>query len=183
MTQNIPLSKIVLSKDNPRKAFCEKELSLLSASIKAFGVLEPVLVTPKKGKYELVFGERRVRACQNLGLSEIPAMVQDLSADKVHEIRLVENLQRADLNPLEEAQGFEKLRKLGLSLEEISDRASKPKPFVEKRLALLELQDTSHRLVYTCSKVVIGLVAILEEQDCVLDVVALLLPRAAEGKV
>ncbi|MEM6398777.1 MAG: ParB/RepB/Spo0J family partition protein [Cyanobacteria bacterium P01_D01_bin.116] len=116
----IPISQIKLPASQPRRYFDPQRLEELSASIKELGILEPLLVRPlSKNKYELVAGERRFKAAQIAGLTEVPVIVREMDDTITHQVRLVENLQREDLNPLEETEGILELIaiKLGTSLD------------------------------------------------------------------
>ncbi len=107
----LPLSKIVPNKDQPRKLFKPEELAELSDSISQNGVLQPLLVRKKGMNYEIVAGERRYQAAKLAGLKEVPVIIKDISDDEVFKLALIENLQRSDLSPLEEARGYKQLIK------------------------------------------------------------------------
>ena len=140
-----PINAIVPSPTNPRKTFNEAALKELTASVKDHGVVQPILVRViKDGKYELVAGERRWRASKAAGLSEIPATVRELSDGQVLEIQVIENLQRDDLHPLEEAEGYETLMKSApdgkrFTVDEIAARVNKSRAYVYAKLKLLAL--------------------------------------------
>jgi len=124
--RTIKLSEIIPDPDQPRHHFDEESLAELTASIQAHGVLQPIVVIPYKGKYQIVAGERRFRASQAAGKTSIPALVRTLSAQHKLELSLIENIQRRDLNPLETATAYEKLRvQFNLTLEEIGTRVAK----------------------------------------------------------
>ncbi len=127
----------------PRKAFDEKALNELAESISQYGVLQPLLVRPRKdGSYQIVAGERRWRAAKKAGLKEIPVTVRDLSDDETAAIALIENLQREDLNPIEQAQGLSELiETYGLTQEEAAYRVGKSRPAVANSLRLLKLPE------------------------------------------
>lgn len=129
--------------DQPRKVFDTEALSALSASIAAYGLIEPIIVrTSSGGFYEIVAGERRWRAAKMAGLTEIPAIIGEYDDKKTAEIALIENIQREDLNPVEEAMGYKALiDKYGFSQEEISKRIGKSRPAVTNSLRLLELPE------------------------------------------
>ena len=121
--RHIKLSDIAADPDQPRRAFDEVALDELAASIKQHGVLQPIVVTPHKGGYMIVAGERRFRASEKLKLDTIPAIVRTLSNQHKLEVSLIENLQRRDLNPLETATAYLKLRdQFNLTLDEIGER-------------------------------------------------------------
>ncbi len=140
-----PIEQIVPGRHQPRKRFDEKGLLELAQSIKEEGVLQPLLVRPREGKagrFELVAGERRWRAAQRAGLKEVPIIVRKLDDSKALEISLVENLQREDLNPIEEAEGFRRLTvDFGYSQEQVAERVGKDRSTVTNTLRLLKLPD------------------------------------------
>jgi len=109
--QHIPLDRIIEAGKNPRKQVDDAALGELAESIKQSGVLHPIIVRPSNGKFELVAGWRRWKASRKAGLETIPATVRELTDEQAEEIRLVENLQREDVHPLDEAAGIQKLRK------------------------------------------------------------------------
>ncbi|MBD1853915.1 ParB/RepB/Spo0J family partition protein [Cyanobacteria bacterium FACHB-502] len=119
--QSLPISSIVLPPSQPRRYFDPEKLRQLTESVRQHGVLEPVLVRPagKEGLYELVAGERRFRAAQEVGLTDIPVTVRELSDEEALQLALVENLQREDLNPVEETEGILQLLALRLKIEPI----------------------------------------------------------------
>jgi len=133
----------------PRKAFDESALSELAESISQYGILQPLLVRPRKdGSYQIVAGERRWRAAKMAGLKEVPVTVRDLSDDETAAIALIENLQREDLNPIEQAQGLSELiDSYGLTQEEAAYRVGKSRPAVANVLRLLKLPDDIRKLV------------------------------------
>ncbi len=139
--REIPISQISPNRLQPRQDFDPEKLAELAASIREHGLVQPVVVRPVDGGYELIVGERRWRACQQAGLRVIPAVVKDLDSDAdVLEVALVENLQREDLNPLEEASAFRYLiEELGLTQEEVSRRVGRSRPQVANTLRLLNL--------------------------------------------
>ncbi len=108
---NIPLDKIKPNKYQPRFHFAEGKIKELADSIKEKGIVQPILVSAKEEGYELIAGERRWRASQIAGLKEIPALVRKMSEREVFEISLIENIQREDLNPLEEAEAYQRISK------------------------------------------------------------------------
>lgn len=132
---------ILRNPNQPRRHFAEAELNELADSIRAHGVLQPILVRPLSGgKYEIVAGERRWRAAQLAGLTEIPALVRDLDDVEILEIAIVENVQRADLNAIEEAQGYQALiDRFGRTQQEIADAIGKSRPHIANTLRLLAL--------------------------------------------
>lgn len=144
----LSVSDLVANRDQPRKEFDETELRELSDSIKTLGVLQPILVRaqttdaePGKNRgYEIVAGERRFRAAQLAGLTQVPVIIRHLSEREVVEIALVENVQRADLSPLEEARGYNRLcEEFGLTQREIAERVGKDRATIANFLRLLAL--------------------------------------------
>jgi len=143
--KHLPIAAIRPNPHQPRKEFDPEALEDLSNSIKSQGVLQPVLVRPLTGEaaaYELVAGERRMRASKMAGLTEIPALVRVLTDMETLAIALIENLQRADLNAIEEARGFQQLLKdFGLSQEELARQVGKSRSALANSLRLLNLPD------------------------------------------
>ena len=136
-----PIHQIDPNPYQPRQEFDEAELPELADSIALHGVIQPILVTPnKQGRYTLVAGERRWRASRKAGLKEIPCIVRDMSDRALHEIALIENLQRVNLNPVEEAESISMLMKeYGLTQEAVSERVGKSRPAVANALRILSL--------------------------------------------
>ncbi|MCG0277060.1 MAG: ParB/RepB/Spo0J family partition protein [Thermanaeromonas sp.] len=139
--QLLPVDSIIPGKHQPREDFDEEKLAELVDSIRVHGVIQPVIVRPVgEGRYELVAGERRWRACKAAEVKEIPALVRELDERQVREIALIENVQREDLNPLEEARAYEALMvEYGLTQEEIASRVGKSRPVIANALRLLQL--------------------------------------------
>jgi ParB family chromosome partitioning protein len=139
----IEIHKIRPNSFQPRRRFDEEKLNELAESIKEHGVVQPVVVRPVgPGKYELVVGERRLRACQRLGLVKIPAVVKEFSDGQMMEIALVENIQRQDLNPVEEAVAYKRLmEEFKLTQEQVSQKISKSRSFIANMVRLLNLPD------------------------------------------
>lgn len=137
----IDISLINVNEKQPRKFFSEEKLVELAASIKEHGVVQPIVVRPiSAGGYELVAGERRWRACRKLGIKRIPAVIKDVSEREMAEIALIENIQREDLNPVEEAVAYKTLiEEHGLTQEELSSRVGKSRPFIANTVRLLNL--------------------------------------------
>src|SRR5882762_5737657 len=132
----------------PRGIFDEAKLDELAQSISANGVVQPLIVRPKGGRFELIAGERRWRAAQRAGLTRIPAVVQNVSDDKVLELALIENIQREDLNPIEEARAYKKLiETLGLTQEVVAERVGRDRSYVTNYLRLLRLPDDLQELL------------------------------------
>lgn len=145
---NLPLSKIKPNKGQPRKKFKPEELEELADSIKQNGVLQPLLVRKKGASYEIVAGERRYQAAKMAGLSEVPVIIREISDDDVFKLALIENLQRSDLSPLEEAQGYRQLiNDKGLTQEELAKILSKSRSAITNTLRLLDLPQEVQELV------------------------------------
>ncbi len=140
-TNTLPLNEIIPNKEQPRKTFDEGALQELSESIKQHGVLQPLLVRPlTTGGYQLVAGERRWRASRMAGLKEVPVVVKELTDTETMEIAIIENLQREDLNPIEEAEGLQALiDKCGFTQEEVATSVGKSRPAIANSLRLLRL--------------------------------------------
>ena len=147
--RTIKLSEIVPDPEQPRRHFDQTGLDELTASIQAHGVLQPIVVVPKGGKYQIVAGERRYRASQAAGKDSIPALVRTLSNQHKLELSLIENIQRRDLNPLETATAYAKLRdQFNLTLEEIGVRVGgKSVSAVSNTLRLLKLDEDVKKAV------------------------------------
>ena len=141
--RHIKLSEIVTDPDQPRRSFDELSIEELSASIREHGVLQPIVVAPHEGAYMVVAGERRYRAAVKAGLDKIPALVRTLTNQHKLEISLIENLQRRDLNPLETATAYLKLRdQFNLTLDQIGDRVGGKTPgTISNTLRLLRLPE------------------------------------------
>lgn len=136
----LSISKIQPNKDQPRKTFDEQELQELADSISQNGILQPLLVRPKGSGYEIVAGERRYQAAKLAGLSEVPVIIREISDADVFKLALIENLQRSDLSPLEEARGYRQLiNAQGLTQEELAHALSKSRSTITNTLRLLDL--------------------------------------------
>ena len=147
-TSDIRLSEIEPSRDQPRKTFDQQAISALADSIREHGVLQPILVRPIAGGYKIIAGERRWRAAKEAGLTEIPAIVKELGDAQAAQIALIENLQREDLNPIEEAQGYDRLMKaFDMTQEQVSQAVGKSRPAVANSLRLLKLDEKTVELV------------------------------------
>lgn len=141
--QTLKISQIEPNRSQPRRSFDEEALGELAESIREHGVLQPILVRPQiYGGYQIVAGERRYRASRMAGLSEIPAIVRELSDSETMQIALIENLQRRDLSPLEEAKGYKTLMdEYNFSQEEVARTVGKSRPAVANTLRLLSLPE------------------------------------------
>ena len=139
----IPIEKIQPNRDQPRKAFSEEELSELKNSIESKGLLQPIIVREKGGYYEIVAGERRWRAAQLAQLHEIPALIKELTDIEVLEIAIIENIQRSNLNPYEEALGYKQLlEKFNYTQEELASNLGKSRVYITNLTRLLNLPDS-----------------------------------------
>ena len=147
--RGIPIDLVQRNPGQPRKHFDEGELNELANSIRSHGILQPILVRPiPGGKFEIVAGERRWRAAQRAGLHSIPAVVRELNEVEVLEISIVENVQRTDLNPIEEAQGFQALiDRFGRTQQDIAEAVGKSRPHIANMLRLLTLPDDLQEMV------------------------------------
>lgn len=136
----LPIAQIKPNKGQPRKSFKEEDLSELTDSIRQNGVLQPLLVRKKGNEYEIVAGERRYQAAKAAGLDEVPVIIREVSDEDVFKLALIENLQRSDLTPLEEARGYRQLIKdKGLTQEELAHILSKSRSSITNTLRLLDL--------------------------------------------
>ena len=142
------IDEIHPNKGQPRKRFKEDELEELADSIRQNGVLQPLLVRKVGSSYEIVAGERRYQAALRAGLKELPVIIREISDDEVFKLALIENLQRSDLSPLEEANGYRQLiKEKGLTQEELAKILSKSRSTITNTLRLLDLPEEVQRLV------------------------------------
>jgi ParB family chromosome partitioning protein len=140
MVRKVPLGEVVPSPLQPRKEFAPEQLSELKESIREHGIIQPLIVRSVDGKLELIAGERRFRASRELGLKEVPVLIRTASDKDVLEMALIENLQRENLNPLEEGQAYFRLSKeFGLKQEDIAQRVGKNRATVANAIRLLDL--------------------------------------------
>ena len=136
----IELEKLVPNRFQPRKSFNE-DISELAESIRAHGVLQPITVRPLGEKYEIVMGERRYRACEKLGMHKIPCMIVEMNDQEAMEVALIENLQRQDLNPIEEALSYKKILEAGyITQDQLAQRIGKTQSTIANKLRLLSLE-------------------------------------------
>ena len=144
----IKISMIEPNREQPRKKFDEDALQELSESIKQYGILQPLLVSDKKDYYEIVAGERRWRAAKMAGLKEVPVVVKEFSTQEIVEISLIENIQREDLNPVEEAMAYKRLiDEFHLKQDEIAERVSKSRTAVTNSMRLLKLDSRVQQMM------------------------------------
>lgn len=147
--QEINIDEIVVNNKQPRKDFDEEKLEELAASMEQHGVLQPVILRKIGRGYELVAGERRWRAAAKAGIKKIPAVVKELSDGDVLEIALIENLQREDLNPIEEASAYKQLMdEFGLTQEELAKRVGKSRSQIANTLRLLNLEEEILKFIF-----------------------------------
>ncbi len=193
-TEKVKLVDIVPNKDQPRKKFNDESLSELADSILQHGVIQPLLVRPLSGgTYQLVAGERRWRASRMAGLKEVPVVIKDLSDEEASVITMIENLQREDLNPIEEADGIKYLMiKYGLTQEEVSERVGKSRSAVANSLRLLKLPESiteyvrdgiisaghaksllpledEEKMIYLCNRIIAENLSVRETEKIVKD--------------
>ncbi len=148
IVSRIPLDLVDPNPLQPRTAFQPERLQELADSIRANGIIQPLVVRPRDGRYQLVAGERRWRAARLAGIADVPVSVQDIPDDRLLEISLVENIQREDLNPIEVAHAFDRLaRDLQLSHDEIAQRTGKDRSSITNTLRLLKLPADIQALV------------------------------------
>lgn len=142
-------SRIIPNPQQPRKVFEPEALAELVHSIKEFGVLQPIVVRPRQDDFELIMGERRFRAAKEAGLTAIPAVIRDTTDENMLRDALLENLHRADLNPLEEASAYKQLLEdFGITQEQLADRLGRSRPQITNTLRLLRLPiDVQQKLV------------------------------------
>jgi len=146
----VAVEDIVSNPDQPRRHFDEETLAALADSIRRYGVLQPLVVRAAGARYELIAGERRLRAAQRAGLERVPVVLREASPERRFELALIENLQREDLSPLEEAEAYRRLiDEFGLTQEEIAMRVGKSRPAIANALRLLGLPDSVKAQVET----------------------------------
>jgi ParB family chromosome partitioning protein len=144
----LPIEQIHADRANPRRSFDEASLEELATSLKHQGVLQPILVRKDGRGYRIIAGERRWRAAQKAGLAELPVIIREASDAEAYELALVENIQRADLNPLEEAEAYRRLvEERKLTQEQVADRVGKDRSSVANSLRLLHLPNEVKQLV------------------------------------
>ena len=144
----VKIAKVEPNRDQPRKNFDEDALQELADSIKQFGLLQPILVQERKDYYEIIAGERRWRAAKIAGLKEIPVIIRNYSDQEIVEISLIENIQREDLNPIEEAQAYKRLlEEFHLKQDEVAERVSKSRTAVTNSMRLLKLCDGVQQII------------------------------------
>jgi len=146
--KNIKIRLVEPNRDQPRKEFDEEALAELTESIKVHGIIQPLIVVQKGDHYEIVAGERRWRAAKLAGLKEVPVIIKDYTEREIAEISLIENIQRADLNPIEEAEAYQKLiNDYNLTQEALSERVSKNRTVITNAMRLLRLPEEVRQLL------------------------------------
>lgn len=144
----VDINMVEPNREQPRKNFDEDSLLELAESIKQFGLLQPILVQDRKTYYEIIAGERRWRASKLAGLKKVPVIIRNLTEQEIVEISLIENIQREDLNPIEEALAYKKLlTEFNLKQDEVADRVSKSRTAVTNSMRLLKLCDEVQQMV------------------------------------
>lgn len=142
------INKVEPNRDQPRKKFDEDALNDLADSIKQFGVLQPLLVQERDDYYEIIAGERRWRAAKKAGIKQLPVIIKKLTEQEIMEISLIENIQREDLNPIEEALAYKRLlTEFNLKQDEVADRVSKSRTTITNSMRLLKLSDKVQQMV------------------------------------
>lgn len=144
----LKLTEIEPNREQPRKVFEEDSLLELAESIKQYGVIEPLLVQKRDDYYEIIAGERRWRAAKLAGVKDVPVVIKDYSPQEIVEVALIENLQREDLNPIEEALAYQRLSKeFGLKQDEVAEKVSKSRTAVTNSMRLLKLDKRVQQMV------------------------------------
>ena len=144
----VKITMVEPNRKQPRKNFDEDALQELSDSIKQFGLIQPILVQDRKDHYEIIAGERRWRAAKMAGLKEVPVIIRNYTEREIMEISLIENIQREDLNPIEEAQAYKRLlEEFHLKQDEVAERVSKSRAAVTNSMRLLKLTDEVQQML------------------------------------
>ncbi len=146
--KTLRVSELEPNRDQPRKQFSEESISALADSIQQYGMLQPILVRPMGLNYQIVAGERRWRAARMLGLDEVPVIIRELSDEETMAVALIENLQRENLNPIEEASGYVSLiENYGMTQEEVSKQVGKSRSAIANAMRLLQLPEEIRNMV------------------------------------
>ncbi|MBR3308605.1 MAG: ParB/RepB/Spo0J family partition protein [Lachnospiraceae bacterium] len=141
-------SQLEPNKDQPRKKFDEEAIEELAQSIKQYGIIQPIIVCKKDDYYQIIAGERRWRAAKKAGIREVPVVVKEYTDKEIAEISLIENIQREDLNPIEEAKSYKRLiDEYKLTQEELSERVSKSRTEIANKMRLLKLHDEVQKML------------------------------------
>ena len=145
----LSLDELMPNPDQPRSNFDQDALSALADSISKEGLLQPILVRPKDGKYQIIAGERRYHACKMAGLEKVPVRILDMNEEETLRVALIENLQRSDLNAIEEARGYKNLMQVGnLTQAQVAEAVSKSRSAIANSLRLLELPEDIQAYLY-----------------------------------
>lgn len=146
--KTLKITELEPNPNQPRRHFEEDPLQELSDSIKEFGIIQPIVVTPKKGYYEIIAGERRWRAARMAGLKEVPVIIRNYTDQEIVEISLIENIQRENLNPIEEALAYQRLiQEFSLKQDEVAERVSKSRTAITNSMRLLKLTEQVQQMV------------------------------------
>ncbi|CAM5197496.1 ParB family chromosome partitioning protein OS=Ureibacillus acetophenoni OX=614649 GN=SAMN05877842_105199 PE=3 SV=1 [Ureibacillus acetophenoni] len=146
--KKISIQKLVANPYQPRKIFEDEAIEELAQSIREHGIIQPIVVRKKGTKYEIVVGERRFRAAKLANLDEVPAIVKEMTEEQMMEVAILENLQREDLTPIEEAEAYQSLiEKLNFTQEDLAKRLGKSRPHITNHIRLLQLPDVVRQMV------------------------------------
>ncbi|QBK24828.1 ParB/RepB/Spo0J family partition protein [Ureibacillus thermophilus] len=146
--EKIPLQKLVANPFQPRKKFDDEAIEELAQSIREHGIIQPIVVRKKGKKYEIVVGERRYRAAKLANLQEIPAIIKEMTEEQMMELAILENLQREDLTPIEEAEAYQNLiEKLNFTQDDLAKRLGKSRPHITNMIRLLQLPEEVRQMV------------------------------------
>lgn len=146
--EHVAVSKLIVNPFQPRKIFNEEALKELAESIKEHGIIQPIVVRKKEKKYEIIAGERRFRAAKLAGLKEVPAIVKEMTEQQMMEVAILENLQREDLTPIEEAEAYSSLiENLNFTQDELAKRLGKSRPHIANHIRLLQLPEEVRKLM------------------------------------
>lgn len=180
--KTLRVSELEPNRDQPRKQFSDEAIQTLADSIQQYGMIQPILVRPLGLNYQIVAGERRWRAARMLGLDEVPVIIREISDEETMEIALIENLQRENLNPLEEAEGYEQLmERFEMTQEDVAKCVGKSRSAVANSLRLLKLPKEIRELVQGAALSAGHARALLAIQDPALQMDTA--KRAADGKL
>ncbi len=177
--REIDIDLILPNSEQPRQNFPEAELEELAQSIRSNGIVQPIVVRPKGKQYQIVAGERRWRAAQRAALDKIPAVIREVSDEKLLELALIENIQRQELNPIEEARAYKKLiENLGLTQDQVATQVGKSRTFITNYLRLLKLPEQvvglveKNKLSVGHARALLALEDKRSQQDFAKDIVA-----------
>ena len=146
--KNIDINKIQANENQPRTVFNEEKIEELAASIKENGLIQPIVVRKVNGIYQIIAGERRYRACCSLNMKQVPCVIEDYDDKQTQTLAIIENIQREDLNPIEEAEAYEQLiKEYNLRQDEVAEKVSKSRVAITNSLRLLKLDERVRRMV------------------------------------